>query len=394
MKVLFTPWAMSPHYFPLVPIGWALRNAGHEVRVACSPRLVDVVTDSGLPAVAVGEDVDLTPLVCDHMGVDPDAELNAERWADLRRMKGPRALEMFVAFAELMAEDLIEFGRTWQPDLIVHTPSAFVGPLAAAALGVPNVRHLKGPDIAAGIAPIATRLMRPLCDKFNVASIEPLGVTTVDTCPASLRVDASYPRLDMRYVPYNGPGIVPDWLLDPPSRPRVCVTWGGTLGRLNPRLMLAPMIMEAIKDMDIEVVVTAQPADHGQFGGLPENVRLLDAMPLNVLLPSCSALIDQGGVGTAMTGAALGVPQLVVPQFPDHMFTAGHLVTAGCGLVRLPEEATPEVIRADLERLLEEDALRESAGRVAAEMAAMPIPAEVVGQLESVAAAAGLPVAR
>jgi len=35
VRVLFTPWAKSPHYFPQVPVAWALRNASHEVRVAC-----------------------------------------------------------------------------------------------------------------------------------------------------------------------------------------------------------------------------------------------------------------------------------------------------------------------------------------------------------------------
>jgi UDP:flavonoid glycosyltransferase YjiC (YdhE family) len=389
VRVLFTPWAWSPHYFPLVPLAWALRNAGHEVRVATAPSLVDVVTDSGLPAVAVGSDVDFVPLVGEHMDVEPDVEMNAARWERLRSLKGPRALEMFVRLAESVADDLIDFTRAWPPDLVVHTPSAFIGPLAAAAAGVPNVRHLKGPDIASGIAPLAARLMRPLCDRHGVGQISPLGTATIDICPPALRVTADYPRIDMRYVPYNGPGLVPDWLLDQPSRRRVCVTWGTTVGRLNPHLMLSGRVIEAIAELDIEIVVAATPDAIAGLGELPGNVRLAESMPLSLLLPSCSAIINQGGVGTCMTAAALGVPQLVIPQFPDHMFTASALERGGCGLTLLPEDATPDGIRAHLGRLLDDDALRAGTARIAAQVTAMPSPADIVADLEALAGASG-----
>src|SRR5262245_27414949 len=58
MRVLMTSWAWPSHYLPMVPLGWALRAAGHEVRVASQPALGQVITDSGQVAVATGPDLD------------------------------------------------------------------------------------------------------------------------------------------------------------------------------------------------------------------------------------------------------------------------------------------------------------------------------------------------
>ena len=37
MKVMFIPWIQATHYYFMVPLAWAFRAAGDEVRVA-SPR--------------------------------------------------------------------------------------------------------------------------------------------------------------------------------------------------------------------------------------------------------------------------------------------------------------------------------------------------------------------
>ena len=59
MRVLFAVSAWPGHYFPLVPLGWALRAAGHEVRVLCAESDVDPVTRAGLTPVPVLRGLDL-----------------------------------------------------------------------------------------------------------------------------------------------------------------------------------------------------------------------------------------------------------------------------------------------------------------------------------------------
>src|SRR4051794_38462370 len=44
----------------MVPLAWALRASGHDVRMASQPELVPTMRASGLPFTAVGRDVDVT----------------------------------------------------------------------------------------------------------------------------------------------------------------------------------------------------------------------------------------------------------------------------------------------------------------------------------------------
>ena len=66
MRVLFTVNPEKAHYFAMVPLAWALRTAGHEVRVASQPRFADEITQSGLTAVPVGRDTNLWELIPRH----------------------------------------------------------------------------------------------------------------------------------------------------------------------------------------------------------------------------------------------------------------------------------------------------------------------------------------
>ena len=68
MRVLVTSWGWRSHFYPLVPLAWALRSAGHEVLVASQPAMIEVITGAGLPAVAVGEDLDFAEVFSGKIG--------------------------------------------------------------------------------------------------------------------------------------------------------------------------------------------------------------------------------------------------------------------------------------------------------------------------------------
>ena len=51
MRVLVTSWGWRSHFYPLVPLAWALRSAGHEVLVASQPSMTEDIVGAGLPAV-------------------------------------------------------------------------------------------------------------------------------------------------------------------------------------------------------------------------------------------------------------------------------------------------------------------------------------------------------
>ncbi|MGW2425625.1 nucleotide disphospho-sugar-binding domain-containing protein [Streptomyces sp. NPDC001709] len=385
MRVLFTAWAWPPHYFPLVPLAWATRNAGHEIRVAGPPALADAITHSGQPAVEVGADVDFTELTRSTMDIGREAEATPELWRELRKPKGEKALHMFATIAETMVDDLVDFARAWQPDLVVHSPTSYAGAIAASAVGVPNVRVLMAPDIAYRGRHAEPALLADMCARHSVTDMAPLGTLTLDPCPPRIQIPVDYPRRLMRYIPYNGPAEMPHWLLDPSARPRVCITWGTTLAAVNTNLVLAGRMIEAVADLDVEVVVTVAPSHRELLGTLPDNVRVVEGLPLHLLLPSCSLMVHQGGNGTTMTGMVSGVPQLIVPQFPDQAFVAERMSSAGAANVLLPEDATASEVRARVGDLLQNPRWARDAARLRDEAAAQPAPTDLVPALEELA---------
>ena len=53
MRVLLTTYAERTHFLMMVPLAWALRTAGHDVRVAVQPKLAGAVTGAAIVVAAV-----------------------------------------------------------------------------------------------------------------------------------------------------------------------------------------------------------------------------------------------------------------------------------------------------------------------------------------------------
>lgn len=393
MKVLFATWSMQGHYNPLVPLGWALRAAGHEVVVACHPSFAPTVTQAGLPALPAGPEVDVLEVLKGRLSKRswepkapeaPEAAPNARR-----RLLG---LRIGVDSADAMADDVLAFARSWRPDLVVFEPNAFVGPLVATLLGIPSVRLLWTVDFTARLGELEAELVEPMASRFGLTTIGALGTVTLDPCPPRLQVVDDLPRHPFRYVPYNGPAVLPDWLREPPSRPRVCVTWGTSLDGLGlDHMVLAPRVVEALADLDVETVVAVTDRQCDLFPDPPANVRHIGPVPLQPLLATCDAVVQQGGGGTTMTALAAGVPQLVVPHMPDQIFNARHLEATGASRTLTADEATVDGLRDAVHALLTDPGHRDAAARLRAESDARPTPAQTVALLERLARDGSLP---
>jgi len=183
----------------------------------------------------------------------------------------------------------------------------------------------------------------------------------------------------MRYVPFNGGGQLPDWLLHAPDRPRVIVTLGTVIPGFRG---LGPLqwLTDIAGDVDAEFVVTLGQGEQEQLGTLPANVRPVSYTPLNALLATSTAVVHHGGSGSTMTSLALGVPQLVVPQGADQFHNANQVAKRGVGF-EIDTDERP-VDGDDLTRLLTDTSLADAAAEVRAEIAALPAPAELVSRLE------------
>ncbi|MFE9117172.1 glycosyltransferase [Streptomyces sp. NPDC007172] len=109
------------------------------------------------------------------------------------------------------------------------------------------------------------------------------GQWTVDPTPASLR--------------------------EPPAGRRVCLTLGLSFREvMGGDQASVPDLLEALAGLDAEVVATLDAGQLAEVGRVPDKVRVVDFVPLAALLPSCSAIVHQGGFGTAQNALAHGVP--------------------------------------------------------------------------------------
>ncbi|MFF5115202.1 hypothetical protein ACFY3D_39410, partial [Streptosporangium sp. NPDC000509] len=135
MRVVFVTYAEKTHFLGMVPLAWALRNAGHEVRVASQPELSDVITGAGLTAVPVGKDHMLHRLLTHAESLDPDgpapfdmAENRPEMltWEYLRRGYHDELVPWWWRVVnDPMIVELTDFCRHWKPDLVIWEPASY-----------------------------------------------------------------------------------------------------------------------------------------------------------------------------------------------------------------------------------------------------------------------------
>jgi UDP:flavonoid glycosyltransferase YjiC (YdhE family) len=374
MRVLVSSSPGIGHLYPTVTTAWALRAAGHEVLVATSGNH-ELAAHAGLPVVDVAPGVDMAAVFrgffAEHGA--PVGEVRPEDPEAALDLVG----KLFAAVSGHFTERTVALARRWRPDLVLYTPMQGAGQLAAQVVGVPSVAHTIGvnqpPLLWQGVA----RHLAAEYERFGVGYADPVAV--LDVSPPSLREPAAT-GWSMRYVPYNGGAVLPEWVTEPRDRPLVTVTLGSVVPRMAGGGVLRPFVAAA-GAAPADFVVTLGGADPADFGPLPANVRLVDWIPLSSVLAVSSAAIHHGGAGSTLTALAAGLPQLVLPQGADQFLNAAGLAKAGAGAMVEPGDLDADRI-ADL---LADGPMRAAAQGIAAEMATQPAPADRVGRIVTLA---------
>jgi glycosyltransferase len=403
MRVLFTATGARPHLYPLVPLAWAFRAAGHDVCLASTRSVAADLRDTGLPAVVVhsepGRDTAARNSFVETIHQQdpwPDEwAVNLHRLSDAQRRYLRRLGSVLVLGSETMVDDLVAFARQWRPGLVVHDAVSYAGPVAAEVLGVPSVRHNFG---TASVPRLELTGTTPLPEytrmfaRYGVrVRLEPTA--TVDPTPPRMRLSApGSPCFDVRYVAYNGPGALPARLRVRDGRPRICVTWGHTSARALGDAAAEPyrMAIDAMSSLDVEIVVVTTRSQASSLDRLPRCAWTAAATPLQLVLPYCDLLVHQGGDGTALTAATLGVPQLAITRKPDAELVGARLAAVGIGkhlrYQELRTDPEPEVvIRRAVRGLLTGKSWRAAAGWLRAEIERLPTPAAIEPELSALA---------
>jgi glycosyltransferase (activator-dependent family) len=411
VRVLFTVSPGTTVFNSMVPMAWALRTAGHDVRVASQPAFADEITQAGLTAVPLGRDLGIPRLLL-AMGMDSAALEVARRglpdpYAVLDEPDSTdwdRAHRAFTEVAEgarfetfAIMSALVDFVRDWEPDLVVWEPFTPAGAIAAKACGAAHARLLYGVDVYAfarqHFLSIQNGRNDPLADwlggyarKYGAEFSEDMtvGQFTIDQIPASLQTESDLHYLRTPYIPYGGAAVVPRWLQLPPERPRVALTMGlSATGYFSGYTVNVQDILDSLADLDIELVATVAEAEQAKLARIPDNARLVPYVALHALAPTCTAAITHAGFGTLTAFAPYGVPQLTLPFHFDEPTLGHRLAAQGAGLNLDPTQVTGANVREGVLRLLNEPSFTAAARRLRTEIRTLPSPNDLVPEIEA-----------
>lgn len=418
MRVLLLTLAQKAHLYIEAPLAWALRTAGHEVCVVSQPDLAEELRPTGLTGVEVGragggevstrmteaepdtgrsEALPRNPVQADYTRDDPTATLEAVAYG------------LYPAISpDDVFDDAVAFARRWKPDLVIWDMLAYAGPVVARASNAAHCRLVLATDGMAqlrmeflarradpGYDPmrdwLQPKLDRHGCGEFDEETV--LGQWSIDAMPSWTwhPTDVRYVR--MRHLAFNGSAIVPDWLFDEPERERVCITLGMSHRESGRPEASAGDLLEAVADLDVEVIATLDEKQLAAAGRLPDNVRAVDFVPLNALLPTCAAIVHHGGGGTFAGAVEHGVPQLISPsawwteKYYGPVAMANGVQEQGAGVyISDSDRLTAEALRHHLVRVLENPSFRENAMRLREEALRTPTPNDVVPVLADLTA--------
>jgi UDP:flavonoid glycosyltransferase YjiC (YdhE family) len=394
MRVLLGAFGDPGHTFPIIALGRALRDRGHDVVVQTWQRWEPQVGAEGLRFAAAPE-YDVFPTL--------------GRW-----LKPYEAVVLATRDTLPLVEDL-------RPDVVVSDILTLAPTLAAESLGVPAATLIPHVDprgepgfppysIGAQIprTPVGRQLWRRL-DGLVSRGLEQGRVELNETrrrlglpdlghvhggISTQLSLVASLPQLEYpRASPPPGQHVIgplqwepeaADVELPPGDAPLVLVA-PSTSQDHGHRLLRAALA--GLADLPVRVLATWNRRVPDPPIEVPANARLVEWVSYARTMPRCDVVVCHGGHGTVMRALTSGCVVVAVPAAGDMNENAARLAWAGCG-VRVPRIATtPRALRLAVGRALGEPALAARARELAAWSATHDAGARAAELVEDLAAA-------
>ncbi|MEO8657040.1 MAG: nucleotide disphospho-sugar-binding domain-containing protein [Bryobacteraceae bacterium] len=404
-KFLFTVLPLPGHLFPQISIAHALRERGHECAFYTGSRGGKVLQGEGFlhfPFQHFSEENLYKTLFSGNRG-----GMSLTGWRQYSKM----LRDWLLGTIPGQIADIEPLLTSWKPDVIVTDVSVW-GPILVLwektgipvalssfvpgcmvpgpdappfGLGLPRPRDFRTRLISQVVRisqdMLAGGFRREVTDIRRAHGLAPIHTSVPEftgKLPLHLvrgTAEFDYDRHDLppsvHYVgacewnspQHEGPATWLDEL--PKDRPWVHVS-EGTVHVGKPFLMTAAA--EGLANRGMEVIMSTggdrQPEEMG-LGNLAANIHLVRWVSHSELMPKTAAMVTTGGAGTVLAALVAGVPLVITPTEWDKPEIAQRVVEFGAGLRIEPRKCTPTVLRAAVERLLNEPSFRKQAQKLA-----------------------------
>ncbi|QGJ70375.1 Zeaxanthin glucosyl transferase [Planctomycetales bacterium 10988] len=164
------------------------------------------------------------------------------------------------------------------------------------------------------------------------------------------------------------------------DRPLVFASMGTLQNKLR---HVYAAIAEAVRGLDVQMVLSLGSPDAVLDGPVPENVIVVPYAPQLELLDRASAVITHAGLNTTLEALARGLPLLCLPVTNDQPGIARRVEHLGAGIVLGLRSASALRIQRGLTTILENPEFRERAAGLQEKMSGMNGPhmaAEIIEQ--------------
>jgi MGT family glycosyltransferase len=147
---------------------------------------------------------------------------------------------------------------------------------------------------------------------------------------------------------------------------------------------LLQRVVDALGALRVRVAVTTGPAIPAAALTAPANTVVAQFVPHDRLLPRAALVVTHAGLGTVLAALSHGVPLVCLPMGRDQFFNAAMVERLGAGRT-IGMEAGADAIRAAVEGVLADPAVKDSAKHMASVIAGYGGAADAVRELERLA---------
>jgi rhamnosyltransferase subunit B len=397
MKYLLVSVGTAGNAFPMVGIGRALQQRGHEVRLAALGRFRTSVESAGLafheitgvnggseyrdfwdPIDGISRVANSAILPAIRPVYELAASLDAADWTIVAdnfsfgarvasEKTGVRLITCLVSPFLLRSFERIPA----TPGLMQQGPQRLL-----FSLVVRRWDRALGPTLNAFRDEVGLEPVRDIFYGWALSPRRVIGlfpewfVARASDWPAQF-VYGDFPRFDQ-----GGSIDLPRELLAP-GDPLVVFSAGSATGPTQAFYRAAVDASRGQRWRAVVLTFTTPAAD------LPHNVHWFDYVPLSRLLPLSAAVVHHGGIGSISMALASGTPQISVPFGVDQHENAAQVERLGAGHV-LREAGPPvDLLSQRIEQVISDPSIRQRCGDIAAQTCADASLGALCTQIES-----------